>query len=112
MRAHNLFVELAAETGVFGMSVFAAIVVVAVRRLLHVRRRWVDSRPELARLATAFLISMTAYLGTGIFLHLSYQRYFWLMLALSSAAVRILTSENGMVPIVWTAPKGRLTFVR
>lgn len=94
-RAHDLYVELAAETGVFGISVFAAIVVLAMRRLLQARRRWVGSRPGLAHLATAFLISMTAYLGTAIFLHLAFQRYFWLMLALSSVSVRILTSENG-----------------
>ena len=31
-----------------------------------------------------------AYLTTALFLHLSYQRYYWLLLGLAGAAVHIL----------------------
>lgn len=93
-RAHTLYFELAAETGIIGLSLFITIVVVAMRRLLRVRRRWLTERPELAQLAMAFFVAILAYLGTAVFLHFSFQRYFWLMLALSSAAYRLLITED------------------
>jgi hypothetical protein len=43
-------------------------------------------RPELANMATSFLLSLASYMTTGLFLHLSYIRYFWLILALAGAA--------------------------
>jgi hypothetical protein len=30
-------------------------------------------------------LALTAYLATGLFLHLSYARYFWLMLAIADS---------------------------
>jgi hypothetical protein len=48
----------------------------------------VDS--EFADTAMAFFLSFLAYLITSIFVHLSYQRYLWLLLALCSATIHIL----------------------
>jgi putative inorganic carbon (HCO3(-)) transporter len=93
-RAHSLYPELAAETGIFGFAVFMGIIFYILYRLLQERRRWLISRPDLAHLATAFVFSMVGYLCTAIFLHFSYQRYFWLFLALAGACVQILNSTN------------------
>jgi hypothetical protein len=38
----------------------------------------------------AFFLCLVAYLISAIFAHMSYQRYFWLLIALSSATLRIL----------------------
>ena len=92
-RAHNLYLEIAAETGLIGLATFMAIVLVTMRRLWQLRARWTRSYPDLANLATAFFLSLIVYLGTGLFLHLSYSRYFWLLMALSSAAVRTIGLE-------------------
>jgi hypothetical protein len=35
------------------------------------------------------MLSIITYMTTGLFLHLSYARYFWLMLALAGAAAHI-----------------------
>ncbi|MCZ6667761.1 MAG: O-antigen ligase family protein, partial [Gammaproteobacteria bacterium] len=91
-RAHSLYPELAAETGIFGFTAFMGIVFLMLYRLGNVRRLWSTSRPELAHLATAFIFSILGYLSTAIFLHLSYQRYFWLFLALAGAFVQIVNS--------------------
>jgi predicted MFS family arabinose efflux permease len=40
------------------------------------------------------LISLGAYAVSAIFDHLSYQRYFWLLLALAAAAIRIMRAER------------------
>ncbi len=66
--AHSLYFQMAAETGAIGLAIFMAIVLVPMYQLWQARRRWARSRPDLANLATAFLLSLVAYLdwsGTG-----------------------------------------------
>ena len=94
-RAHTLYFELAAETGTFGITVFMSIVALTMYHLLLVRRRWAHSRPDLADLATAFFVAIVGYLGTAIFLHFAYQRYFWLLMALAGAMIRIANTQGG-----------------
>ena len=43
----------------------------------------------MSALCTGFLLSIVTYLTTGIFLHMSFVRYFWMMLALAGAAAVI-----------------------
>ena len=102
-RGHSLYLEMAAETGLIGLSVFLAIVLRILFQLAHVRRRWAESRPQLSCLATSLALSLIAYLAAAIFLHLSFERYYWFLIALSSAALQILASaeekaETGMIP--------------
>jgi hypothetical protein len=92
-RAHCLYTELAAETGIIGFSLFMAIVLFIMVHLMKARRHWINKSPELSDLATAILLSIIAYLGTAVFAHLSYQRYFWLLIALGGALIHISASE-------------------
>lgn len=92
-RAHTLYFELGAETGVLGLGTFLAIVLLMLYRLWRARVRWIYSRPEYANVATALFLSILGYLGTAIFLHLSFQRYYWLLIALAGAAIQILDNE-------------------
>ncbi|MDZ7267830.1 MAG: O-antigen ligase family protein [candidate division KSB1 bacterium] len=92
-RAHNMYLEMAAENGVFGLSAFLAIVLFMQVQLWRARRHWLPHRPELAHLATAFFLSIIAYLGTAVFLHLSYQRYYWFLLALAGVVLQLLKNE-------------------
>jgi putative inorganic carbon (HCO3(-)) transporter len=89
-RAHTLYFELAAETGIVGLSLFMAAVGTLLRGLWRERRRWLGVRPLYADVATAFGLSLLAYLGTAVFLHLAYERYFWFLLALAGAALQLL----------------------
>ncbi len=88
--AHNLYLGLAAEAGGLGLGAFLVAVIVTLVGLARARRAALESRPDLAALATGFLLAIVAYLASGIFLHLSYARYFWLMLALGGAAAIIV----------------------
>ncbi|HEX6070128.1 MAG TPA: O-antigen ligase family protein [Longimicrobiaceae bacterium] len=89
-RGHSLYLEMGAEVGAVGLSVFLAIVGVLMRSLWLARKHWLERSPLHADLATALLLTLGAYLATGIFLHLMYERYYWLLLALASAGVHIL----------------------
>jgi putative inorganic carbon (hco3(-)) transporter len=93
-RGHNLYLETLAETGVIGLACFLSILFVIMRELWKDRSCYLVSNPKLAFIAAGFFLSLTAYAVSAIFDHLSYQRYFWLLLALASAAVRIIHSES------------------
>ena len=93
-RAHTLYFELAAETGILGFGSFMVIVMLILSRLWRLRQRLAEAHPESANLASAFLLSIVAYLGTAIFLQLSFQRYYWLTLALAGACIQILCSTS------------------
>ncbi|MBN1569679.1 MAG: O-antigen ligase family protein [Acidobacteria bacterium] len=88
--AHSLYLETGAETGLAGLSVFLAIlIVVGVKGWSAVRifRRLGDLKT--ARLVTSLMIGLTGYLTTSLFLHASYPRYLWLLLALIAASAQI-----------------------
>ncbi len=90
-RAHSLYLEMAAETGVVGLAAFGLLMAYVLRRLRRLGRILPS---ESAALATGLWFGLVAYLGTGIFLHLAYQRYLWLYLALCAAAIRVLGKEE------------------
>jgi hypothetical protein len=93
-QAHSLYLGLGAETGVLGLAAFIAIAGVLLRQLWGARRRWLRQQRELSDLSTAFVISIGSYHVTGLFLHLSYQPYYWFLLALAGAAAHLLRSFN------------------
>lgn len=93
-RGHNMFLEELSDTGVLGFAVFMGIVLYTMYELAQVRRRLAASRPDIAYTATGFLLAVIAYLATGIFLHLSYIRYYWLLLALAGVAIQVYNREN------------------
>jgi putative inorganic carbon (HCO3(-)) transporter len=93
-RAHNLYFELAAETGILGVGTFLALVGLVQIRLWRAFRRWRHEREDLANLALRFFVSITGYLVSGVFLHLSYQRYYGLLLGLAAAALQVLAGEE------------------
>ena len=102
-KGHNLYLETLAETGVVGLACLVAIFFVIMRGLWKERRYWMQSHPEIAYCATGFFLCLTAYAISAVFAHLSYQRYFWVLVALSSAAVRIIHSmrEEQEMPFLY-----------
>jgi putative inorganic carbon (HCO3(-)) transporter len=91
---HNLFLNIGAELGVVGLTVFVGLVAWLARDLLRARRFWTDRDPDLSRLATAFLLSIVVYIGCGLFLHLAYERYFWFLLGIAGAGLEIMRQET------------------
>src|SRR4051794_27544212 len=88
-QAHDLYVSIAAETGGLGLACFLLIIYITLRGLARTRKRWLKDEPEIANMATAYMLSIVTYLTTGIFLHFAFIRYFWLILALAAAVIYI-----------------------
>ena len=92
-QAHNLYLSTAAETGILGLICFMAILLITLWQLALARRRWLGRRTDLTNMVTGFGLAVVTYMTTGIFLHLSYIRYFWLVMALAGAAALIALRE-------------------
>jgi putative inorganic carbon (HCO3(-)) transporter len=91
--AHNLYLGVGAELGIFGLAVFLWIGYKTVSMVLEARRRSIRRRPDLEMLTTPFALSLLTYYVTGLFLHLSFARFYWLILALAGAAAIITLRE-------------------
>jgi hypothetical protein len=84
--AHNLYPGIGAETGVLGLTCFMAAIFVTMKHLAQTRRRLLTENPRSAQIATGFLLTIVSYLMTGMTLHMSFGRFFWLMMALAASA--------------------------
>lgn len=96
---------MAAEGGALGLLFFSTMVLVTLYGLLLARRRLLGAPPGptpgdeeerryLANIVTGLFLALVAYLASGLFLHLAYIRYFYLMLALAGAASVIVFSRT------------------
>ena len=103
--AHSLFPGIAAESGILGLICFVAILYIALRDLGQARKQWFASHPDWSYLATAFFQVLISYIVTGLFLHLSYMRFFYLMLALAVVASNF---KNGETQVEAEAPEPAL----
>ena len=93
-RAHNMYLEIAADTGIVGLAVFLSIAAVTFVQLHRTARLWATlGREDLVILAQAFSLALVAYLASAVFLQLSYQRYFWFLLALANATAWMLRRD-------------------
>jgi hypothetical protein len=85
-QAHSLFPGIAAESGILGLICFVLILYISLRDLVRARKQWLERHPDWSYLATAFFQVLISYIVTGLFLHMSYMRFFYLMLALAAVA--------------------------
>jgi len=98
--SHNLYLGTAAELGLPGITALLAILAMLLAGLWRTRRigravpggatdpESVEARDRVP-LATGLFVALVTYMVTGFFLHLSYQRYFWLLVALCAVAAPV-----------------------
>jgi putative inorganic carbon (HCO3(-)) transporter len=77
---HSLYLETAAETGMAGLAAFGLLIGALV---VWLRRVWTSVRqsPELRDLAHAFAVALIGFLVCSLFLHGSYPRFMWMLIA-------------------------------
>ena len=87
-QAHSLPIEVAAETGIFGLIAWGLLLSAVILRV-HAARSRIQGDPEQLPLVTGIAIALVGYLTTSLFLHDAYQRQLWIVAALAYASTRI-----------------------
>lgn len=80
---HNLYLEIAAETGLAGLGTFGAIIFslfIGIRRALKIFKRL--ERPDLISSAIGIGLGLIGYFSSAMFIHASYPRYLWMMVGI------------------------------
>lgn len=88
---HNLYLEVAAETGMLGLAVFLLLVGLAFRAILYTRAKFHEAGlDDYSHLVTGFAVAFGGYMFTAVFAHAAYPRYFYLLLGLAYALPKLI----------------------
>jgi O-antigen ligase len=82
--AHDLYLEVLAETGILGLSVFGLMIFLSLRAAFVARKAFINAHlSDYAGLVSSFAIGLTGYLVAATFIHGAYPRYFYLLIGIS-----------------------------
>ncbi|QPJ62611.1 MAG: hypothetical protein G3M70_12305 [Candidatus Nitronauta litoralis] len=91
MGAHNMYVEVATETGVIGITIFLAFLLHGVKNMNRIRKG--PKRDKYGTMATMVMISILGFGCLGLLLHAQLQKIIWIVLGLSVAVHRMAENE-------------------
>jgi O-antigen ligase len=92
---HNLYLEIAAETGLPGLIVFAAVLVTCFIYLRRARVAFGGAGDwSSASLATGVQLGLIGYLVSCLFLHGHFPRSLWLLFGFSAALCRLAPARS------------------
>lgn len=90
---HSLYVEILAETGVFGIASFGAFIFIVLRTLHRSRAmndaNMVKADPDWSLWITSIFMSILTFLVAGIFLHGIGFRFIWVLSGLALAIIHL-----------------------
>lgn len=90
--AHSLYVEIAAETGLFGIFAFGGLFFITIYELARAKRKLGQTRADAKMRVwlTSLQLGFIAFLIGSIFLHDAYIRYLWLLVGFCAAGVHVV----------------------
>lgn len=94
MAPHNTFVQVAAETGVIGFTIFVAMIVLTLRQIIKVPP---DDR-QLADISRIFLASLCGFLTCAVFLTQALNFMLYFLVAASVTIARLSVSHETELP--------------
>jgi O-antigen ligase len=91
---HSLYLQIAAETGLAGLLLFAGIIAASLFSARSAIRLFTKAGDlHSASVVTSFALGFVGYLTSSLFLHGHYIRYLWLLVALMVAAKHVAQQE-------------------
>lgn len=94
---HSLYLQVAAETGLIGLTMFGIMIGLAVMAFYRAFSRFASSGDGRSTSVTVSLaLGFVGYLVSSVILHGDYMRYFWLLVALAIAADRLAAERAGV----------------
>jgi O-antigen ligase len=95
---HNLYLQVAAETGILGILVFGAVLVYIYRSIRNSRAGFRELEDNNFRdLIGAFAAGVIGYLSAAMFIHGAYPRYFWLLAGIAMSLPQVLKNEAASI---------------
>ncbi len=92
---HNLFLEVAAETGLLGLLIFGYILFYIFQCIHRARSGFAQLGDDsFFDLIGAFSAGMIGYLTAAMFIHGAYPRYFWLLAGIAMALPQVLQTQK------------------
>ena len=94
-QAHCMPLDIAAENGLLGLLAFSSMLWILLRDLNRgFRLGTTRGDPEAEHACGAISLSLILFLTTSLFLHMSYIRYFWFLMAIGSSVARVYRPRN------------------
>lgn len=95
---HSLYVEIMAETGIFGIASFLVFTYLILRDLYHSRKmndaNRVKADPDWSLWITSIFMSILTFLVAGIFLHGIGFRFIWILCGLAFAIIHLTQDRS------------------
>jgi len=93
--AHNMYLELAVETGIVGLFLWLGLLVVTFRGCREVERvcRF-QGHDALSDMAAVLQISLLGFMVVALFLHAQEQKILWIVLGLCVALTAVVKAQH------------------
>ena len=86
---HNMYLQVLSESGLLGFISFLAIIIISIKNLFYSIKnvKYIEdsNKFDAIHICWAVLLCIVVYLIAGFALTVTYAKYFWIMLALSSS---------------------------
>jgi O-antigen ligase len=94
--AHNTYLEVLAELGIVGLTLFLIVIVFAIGCAVRAARYAASLRDrQMDILARALVVALVALLAADFFISREYSKQLWLLLALCPALLAIAARRAG-----------------
>lgn len=81
--AHNIFLHIGAETGIFGLAIYGGIIVQSIRSVLRTKKRALKMKDmRTVSYCNALLWSLIGFLSAGMFLSQHLNKMLWCIMGL------------------------------
>jgi O-antigen ligase len=93
---HNMYIELMAETGVFGFAFFILFIYTLLKALSGIRLElWSPEGPkDRSAWVAAIIMALWSYLISGLFLHGVFYRNLWIFIAMAMAGLHVFYHQK------------------
>jgi len=87
---HELYLEVAAETGIIGLIAFFSVIIGTMMTLWEAYRSFRNAGDSAtANIVVSLALAIAAFFLTSLFLHGAYLRYVWLLISVAAAARQV-----------------------
>jgi O-antigen ligase len=94
--AHNTYLEVLAELGIVGLTLFLIVIFFAIGCAVRAARYAAKLKDrEIDIMARALVVALASLLAANFFISREYSKQLWLLLALGPAMLNILRRDHG-----------------